>query len=310
MRTLRHKLGELCEPAGAAAAWSGVLAKEWMDGQPFFLVRWPVDPGLIEVLRTAIVPRLIAEAPGQPSAAELAAEPLRHRFTIIHDRAGYSPDYFAEMKALRVAVITYHKFPGEDWPAGEFAPQTLTLVHGETVTLALAERGTRLSNGLWVREVREREDGGHQVSVIATDYRSALAAIAVRMFARWTKENFLKYMREHYAIDRLVEYGVEALPATTTLVNPVWRRLGRRGPRRAGAARARASAVRRVEPGARARARGSGKLAGAKSAAARRSHDVPGAPGRVEGRAQSHPASCGLGRTAGRRAVPAAARRE
>ncbi len=274
VRTLRHKLGELCAPAGAAAAWSGVLAKEWMetqpdgdgvyyadghvrvyhgaltelprryvarqklclrgvtdywvnamDGQPFFLVSRPVDAGLIEVLRTTIVPRLIAEAPGQPSAAELAAEPRRHRFTIIHDRAGYSPTYFAEMKALRVAVVTYHRFPGEDWPADEFAPQILTLVHGETVTLALAERGTRLSNGLWVREVREREDGGHQVSVIATDYRSALAAIAVRMFARWTQENFLKYMREHFAIDRLVEHGVEALPATTTLVNPAWRRL-------------------------------------------------------------------------------------
>jgi len=274
VRTLRHKLGELCAPAGAAAAWSGTLAKEWMaaqadgdgvyyadghvrvyhgeltalprryvarqklclrgvtdywvnamDGRPFFLVSRPVDAGLIEVLRTTIVPRLIAEAPGQPTAAELEAEPLRHRFTLIFDRAGYSPPFFAEMKALRVAVITYHKFPGEDWAVGEFAPQTLTLVHGETVTLTLAERGTRLTNGLWVREVRQREDAGHQVSVLATDYRSELAPIAVRMFARWTQENFLKYMREHFAIDRLVEHGTEPLPAATTLVNPTWRRL-------------------------------------------------------------------------------------
>lgn len=279
VRTLREKLGHLCAPAGAAAAWSGELAREWMaaqadgddgaglgvyyadghvrvyhgaltalprryvarqklclrgvtdywinatDGRPFFLVSRPVDPGLIEVLRTAIVPRLLAEAPGQPTAAQLEADPLLHRFTLIFDRAGYSPAFFAEMKALRVAVITYHKFPDEDWPAGEFAPQTLTLVHGETVTLALAERGTRLPNGLWVREVRQREDDGHQVSVIATDYRSPLTAIAVRMFARWTQENFFKYMREHFAIDRLVEHGVEPLPAATRLVNPARRRL-------------------------------------------------------------------------------------
>lgn len=279
VRTLREKLGQLCEPAGTAAAWSGELAGAWMaaqtddgddpglgvyyadghvrvyhgaltalprryvarqklclrgvtdywinatDGRPFFLVSRPVDPGLIEVLRTEIVPRLIAEAPGQPTAAQLEADPLLQRFTLIFDRAGYSPAFFAEMKALRVAVITYHKFPHQDWPAGEFAPQTLTLVHGETVTLALTERGTRLSNGLWVREVRKREDDGHQVSVIATDYRSPLTAIAVRMFARWTQENFFKYMREHFAIDRLVEHGVEPLPAATTLVNPARRRL-------------------------------------------------------------------------------------
>jgi hypothetical protein len=196
-----------------------------MDGRPFFLVSAPVDPGLIGVLRTQIVPRLLAEAPGQPTAAELAAEPRLHRFTLIFDRAGYSPAFFAQLQALRIAVLTYHKFPGEDWPLPEFAPHTVTLVHGESVTLALAERGTCLSNGLWVREVRQREDSGHQVSVLSTDYRTELAPLAVRLFARWTQENFLKYMREHFAIDRLVEHGVEALPATTTVVNPAWRRL-------------------------------------------------------------------------------------
>jgi hypothetical protein len=61
--------------------------------------------------------------------------------------------------------------------------------------------------------------------VLATDYRSELRPIAVRMFARWTQENFLKYMREHYAIDRLVEHGTEPLPETTLVVNPAWRKL-------------------------------------------------------------------------------------
>ena len=32
-------------------------------------------------------------------------------------------------------------------------------------------------------------------------------------------------MREHYAIDRLVEHGTEPLPETTTVVNPAWRQL-------------------------------------------------------------------------------------
>ena len=33
VRTLREKLGQLCEPAGTAAAWSGALAREWMAAQ-------------------------------------------------------------------------------------------------------------------------------------------------------------------------------------------------------------------------------------------------------------------------------------
>lgn len=277
VRTLRQKLGQLCQPPGVATSWSSALAQEWMaaqpegdgvyyadghvrvyhgklaalprryvarqklclrgttdywvnalDGQPFFLVNRPVDPGLIEVLRSEIVPRLLADAPGQPTEAELAADPWRHRFTLVFDRAGYSPEFFAEEKMQRVAVLTYHKFPGEDWDPAEFVEQELTLANGETVQLALAERGTCLSNGLWVREVRQREESGHQVSVLSTDYRSALAPVAVRMFARWTQENFLKYMREHYAIDRLVEYGTEPLPATTPVVNPAWRQLDSR----------------------------------------------------------------------------------
>jgi hypothetical protein len=274
VRTLRQKLGQLCQPPGVTTTWSSQLAQEWMaarpdhdgvyyadghvrvyhgklaalprryvarqklclrgttdywinalDGRPFFLVSRPVDPGLIEVLRTEIVPRLLADAPGQPTAAALAEDPLLHRFTLVFDRAGYSPAFFAEQKAQRVAVITYHKFPGEDWPEAEFTSQPLLLANGEQVTLCLAERGTCLSNGLWVREIRQREESGHQVSVLATDYRSELRPIAVRMFARWTQENFLKYMREHYAIDRLVEHGTEPLPETTLVVNPAWRKL-------------------------------------------------------------------------------------
>ena len=50
---------------------------------------------------------------------------------------------------------------------------------------------------------------------------------AVDMFARWSQENFLAYMRQHFALDRLVSYQVEALPETTRVVNPAWRKLDR-----------------------------------------------------------------------------------
>lgn len=274
VKTLREKIGILCDEAGRAQRWSGTLAREWMagspesagalyidghvrvyhggltklprryvarerlclrgttdywvnamDGQPFFVVTQPVNPGLLTVLREEIVPRLKQEVPGQPSAAELAADPLLSRFTLVYDREGYSPEFMAQMKAERIAVSTYHKFPGDKWAPEEFVERMVQLVNGEEVNLALAERGTCLSNGLWVREVRQRDAQGHQTSILSTDYRRALDQVAVRMFARWCQENFFKYMGEHYGLDRLIEYGTQPLPDSTRVVNPAWRSL-------------------------------------------------------------------------------------
>jgi len=195
-----------------------------LDGAPFFVLTQPVNPGLIAVLRQSIVPRLLAQAP-QPEAQTLEADPLLSRLTLIFDREGYSPDFFAELKTQRIAILTYHKFPGQPWPLAEFAHHAVQLHSGETLALQLAERGTRLSNGLWVREVRELSPTGTQSSILSTDMRLDLTRIAARMAARWSQENFLKYMREHFGLDRLIEHGTQALPEAMVVVNPAWRRL-------------------------------------------------------------------------------------
>ena len=198
-----------------------------LDGQPFFCVTQPIDPGLQKTLEADIIPRLLTDVPAQPSASELEADPLRHRFTVIFDREGYSPDLFARLEnEHRIAILTYHKHPGEDWAPSEFNDTALTLVNGEQVSLSLAERGTRLSNGHWLREIRKRDPGsGHQTAILSTDYRSERSQLAAAMFARWHQENFFKYMRQHYGLDRLVEQGTSPLPDTTRIVNPTWRAL-------------------------------------------------------------------------------------
>ena len=196
-----------------------------LDGAPFFCVTKAIDPGLQKTLEEDILPRLLHDIPGQPTTQELEADPLRHRFTLIFDREGYSPELFSRLKTQRIAILTYHKHPGPDWNPGEFTPQTLTHPNGEKTTLQLAERGTRLTNGLWVREIRALSETGHQTAILSTDYRSELARSAATMFARWNQENFFKYMREHYGLDRLVEHGISPIPETTRLINPAWRAL-------------------------------------------------------------------------------------
>jgi len=195
-----------------------------MDGQPFFAVTQAADPGLLQTLAEHIVPKLLGEVPGQPSVAALEANRSRARFTMIFDRAGYSPEFFADRWKQRIAVITYHKFPAGQWAEEEFSPRKVRLVSGEEVELSLAERGTQLSNGFWVREVRQRDETGHQTAMLSTDYLRDLGGVAVALFARWCQENFFQYMGRHYGLDRLIEYGTEPLPETTLVVNPAWRR--------------------------------------------------------------------------------------
>ena len=202
-------------------------------GQPFFAVERPIDHGLLEALKSDIVPRLLQEVPGQPSAAELKADRYRARFVILFDREGYSPEFFKEMwQTHRIACITYHKYPKDDWPTTEFEEIETMLPDGEQVSLKLAERGTWIGDkksGLWVRETRKLTTSGHQVSLISTAYSEPAREDSIRLFSRWSQENFFHYMMEHFAIDLLNEYGTEEIPETKRpVVNPQWRELDRR----------------------------------------------------------------------------------
>jgi len=162
-----------------------------MDGQPFFVVSQAVDPGLLQVLEHAIVPRLEKAVPGQPSAEALAADLLRQRFTVVFDREGYNPAFMARMKQKRIACLTYHKHPGEDWPPDEFMRTETRLPSGEAVTMMLAERGTFLGGRVWVREIRKLTERGHQTAVLSTDYSGETPHLAVAMFARWSEAKLL-----------------------------------------------------------------------------------------------------------------------
>ena len=196
-------------------------------GLPFFVVDKVVDPGLIKVLRQEIVPRLLREVPSQPTQEELAADPYRCRLILVFDRQGYSPGLFKELwQKHRVACITYHKHPGQNWPQSELVEQTFAMPNGERLTMKLAERGSLIGSGkdaVWVKEVRKLTDGGHQVSVISTAYGLQAPELGGRMFTRWCQENFFRYMMQHFAIDLLSEYKNQPLHDTAIVVNPSWR---------------------------------------------------------------------------------------
>lgn len=200
-------------------------------GRPFFVVEKVVDPGLLQTLEEEIVPRLLRDVPHQPSQEQLDARPWLCRFLLVFDREGYSPAFFGRMwRKHRIACMTYHKFPDEDWPQDEFAEHQVVMPGGETVKMRLCERGSFVGSGkdaLWMKEVRKLNENGHQTSLLSTAYDWPKTQLAVHMFTRWSQENFFRYMRQHFALDLVMEYGTQALPDTEKVVNPVWRELER-----------------------------------------------------------------------------------
>jgi hypothetical protein len=194
-----------------------------MDGQPFFVVSQAVDPGLLQVMEHQLIPRLETDVPNQPSPQQLDDDPSLHRFTVVFDREGYSPAFLAAMKKKRIACLTYHKHAGEDWPRQEFFATAVRLASGQETTMQLAERGTRLSNQLWLREIRKLNPSGRQTAILSTDYRAPAGRLAPAMFARWSQENFFRYMRQSYNLDSLADYRIAPVPETTRVVNPAYR---------------------------------------------------------------------------------------
>ena len=206
-----------------------------MDGQPFLYVNKEADPGLIATLKQDVIPWLEANVPKTPEQEQRLRDDARaHWFSVVFDREGYSPDWFQTLWEKRIAVLTYHKYPKETWREEEFQSYEIRLQGGEVVTMKLAERGTQLRNKMWVREIRKRSDQGHQTSILTTNFQAGLATVAAALFARWCQENFFKYMRDHYGLDRLVEYGTEPVPDAISVVNPEWRKLDSQIRSRAG----------------------------------------------------------------------------
>lgn len=197
-----------------------------LGGNPFFYINKAVDPGLLAVLESDIVPQIensIDLCQYHPKEREIQ-KPL-HQFTLLFDREGYSPDFMKSMWEKRIACITYNKYPKNDWNNEEFVACAIRTVAGNVTYASLAERGVKLSNDLWVREVRRLSKDGHQVSILSTDYHSDLTIVAAELSDRWGQENFFKYMREHYNLDRLAMYSTEEIAATVKVVNPEYRQL-------------------------------------------------------------------------------------
>jgi len=198
-------------------------------GRPFFSVGTPFSDGMLAMLKERIVPRLLREVPNQPTDEALEADACLPRFTLVFDREGYSPGFFRQMwQAHRVACLSYRKNVRDEWSPEEFRERTIQLPDGGALTMKVAERGSylgRAGKGIWLREIRKLTESGKQTAVISTDFKLGPAQLGVRLFSRWSQENFFRYMRQHFALDRVVTYELEKPDETKRVVNPAYRKV-------------------------------------------------------------------------------------
>jgi hypothetical protein len=174
------------------------------DGQPMFVVTTEANAHM-----TKILPGLLAEL------EEIGGR----KGTVVFDRGGWSMPLFQDLIGQGWHILTYRKGKRDPHPEEGFSKQSLE-VEGRRMTYTLSERLVTFRNGLALREIAElREDGGQ--SIIVTSHREHSAVLlAYRMFERWRQENYFKYMRENFALDALVDYGVEAGDPTREVPNP------------------------------------------------------------------------------------------
>ena len=197
-------------------------------GRPFFVVSKAVTDGLAATLLDEIVPELLASVPAPPAEAQLAADPLLHRFVVIFDREGSTHSLLSKLWERRIGAITYRKAVQDQWPESEFSEIQVPVPGGGTTLMKLASRSTVLSASdasIPVLEVRRLTQTGHQTAILTTARRLDSPLVAGRMFSRWCQENFFAYMMQHYDLDGLVQYGDQEIPGTTQVVNPAWRTL-------------------------------------------------------------------------------------
>ena len=158
------------------------------------------------------------------SEEELAKDAKRPRFTIIFDREAYEPKFFkSRWEKYRIAVITYRKAVKDKWAVEEFADYK-ALVIGKEVNMKLAEQRVLLSD-IEMREIRKLSDSGHQTSIVTTNEQIVIETVVGKMFSRWSQENFFRYMMQDYDLDKLAEYGVEAIDPQKKVVNPSYKKL-------------------------------------------------------------------------------------
>lgn len=191
------------------------------QGMPYFYVCGQVNEKLLQMIDEQIVPHLLEEMHFEK---DYLHDPTVPRLTLVFDREAYSPKFFERLwENHRIAVITYRKKVQDAWAQEDFQAHQVT-IDGVKTDMKLAEKQVELDQ-VKIREVRKRSTEGHQTSILTTHPSLSITKVALYMFARWSQENFFRYLRQDYDFDKIAQYLVCQIDNTFEVVNPAHNKL-------------------------------------------------------------------------------------
>lgn len=190
------------------------------QGMPVMMVMGELTEKLQVVIESQIIPRLIQ--------AKLVSDnnyPLdRAQCTLVFDREAYEPAFFQRLwDKYRIATLTYRKNVKDTWNKERFESVDVRVM-GQQINMDLCEQKTELG-GYVFREVRRHSTNGHQTAIITNNPEIKTKEVAGRMFARWSQENFFRYLIQDYDFDKMISYGIETIDMERVVVNPQYRKL-------------------------------------------------------------------------------------
>jgi len=189
-------------------------------GMPVMMVMGELTEKLQTVIEEQIIPQL-QKTKLLADGAMVANQPL---CTFVFDREAYQPAFFKRLwEKYKIAIITYRKNVKDKWSDESFESIDVEVMQ-QTVNMQLCELGTQLG-GNWFREIRRLGGDGHQTAIITTHPALEIQSIAGRMFARWSQENFFRYLIQDYDFDKIVSFGTETVDPEKEIVNPEYRKL-------------------------------------------------------------------------------------
>ena len=136
-----------------------------------------------------------------------------------------APKLFKKLIADGFDILTYRKGKFRRVVKKHFSVHEST-IDGRKRRYILADREVRLlKQTLRLRQVTRLGDDGHQIGIVTSRRDLSASEVVYRLTERWRQENFFKYLRIEYALDALVDYGVESADEDRMVPNPERRKL-------------------------------------------------------------------------------------
>jgi transposase/uncharacterized coiled-coil protein SlyX len=149
-------------------------------------------------------------------------------FTLVFDRGGYSPKLFRWLNKEEIGFITYLKGrkAKRRYPEDKFESKWYEF-EKKRHYYRIYEKKTRLHGAGLLRTLVWVDEDGQQIPVLTNLGQTLKPARVVHWLRlRWRQENALKYLKEHYAIDQILQYGAQAeVDEGRKMKNPARRRL-------------------------------------------------------------------------------------